>query len=167
MTARPDFFGDDSADWRSSYDPASTVANITRSYNGFRFGIRGSGSSVRIVPRGRGSPVYVIDIDAESQDGGSQIHTVVRPATRAVARATAISAVVAAVGLVLTIAHVQIQIAWLTPGVLILFGGLGTVVFGAQLLSMGVVRRAASARLATAMSAAGAVAVSVPSSPDG
>ncbi|MDP9336126.1 MAG: DUF2510 domain-containing protein [Actinomycetota bacterium] len=114
------------------------------------------------MPRSRGGPLYVIDIDVTSVDGGSQIETTVHPASGSVALFAIACAAVTALGLVFTFTHAQIQLFWLDASSMLVLGFFATIVGFSQLLAMGIVRKGASKRLAWAMAAAGATGPSPP-----
>ena len=155
-------FRDDTATWRSSQDPASAVDTIARSFPRWRFRVRSSGWSLHVAPRSRGGPLYVIDIDVTGVDGGSQIETIVHPATGSVALFAITCAAVTALGLVLTITHAQVQLLWLDASSMLFLGFFATIVGFTQLLAMGIVRKGASKRLAWALTTAGATGPSPP-----
>ncbi len=157
-----DLFRDDVASWRSPQDSASAVAAVARSFPWLMFRVKSSGSSLRVAPRSRGGPLYVMNIDATNIAGGSQIETTVHPRSRAVAHTAFGCAAVAAVGAVVALAHRHFSVLWIQGPSLLLFAGFGTLLFSVQLLGMGRVRRAASKRLARAMAAAGATQLSAP-----
>jgi len=158
-----DLFRDDTATWRSPQDPVSAVAAIARSFPWLMFRVKNSGSSLRVVPRSRGGPLYVMTIDATNIAGGSQIETMVHPRSRSVAHTAIGCAAAVAVGAVVHFGHLRISLLWwLQEPSVALFAGFATLLFSVQLLGMGRVRRSASKRLARAMATAGATQLTPP-----
>jgi Protein of unknown function (DUF2510) len=157
-----DLFRDDVATWRSPHDPVSAIAEIARSFPWLMFRVANSGPSVRVAPRARNRPVYVMNIDATRIAGGSQIETTVHPRSRGIARAAIGCATAAAVGAAVDLAPVHVSFLWLQGPSVLLFAGFGTLVFSVQLSLMGRVRRTASRRLARALAGAGATRLNPP-----
>ena len=160
-----DNYRSETATWRSGLDPASAITAIIQQFSNWRWWWQSTGTTARIVPRGRGVSVYVFEISATPVAGGSEITTSVVLNTPTIARYFIVFATIAVVGLVLTLLKVTLHVFFLDPAFLLLIGCLGAFVFGVQFLSMGVARRGGSTRLASAMAAAGMVPVAPQSSP--
>src|SRR5437870_8866390 len=105
MDYLPKLFRTESATWRSPYDPEATLSYIGRSFSRWRFYVRTAGSTLQIVPRGRGIPVYAIDMTANAVDAGSEVNSVVTPNTMTVARNLVMFFIIGVVGVCLELAN--------------------------------------------------------------